>query len=147
MKLDGRLAVSLMMLAIFLLFVGQAALLFSPEARAMPLLVGLPAIGLCVLQIILDLRRQGGQAVKSALVALDDRPLIAWLVAFFFGIIAFGFTYGAPPLVAAYLYFAARERPLVALAGGAFCLFVLLLIFEKLLNVQLFEGLVTPLLT
>ena len=146
MKLDGRLAVSLMMLAIFLLFVGQA-LLFSPEARAMPLLVGLPAIGLCVLQIILDLRRQGAQAVKSALVALDDRPLIAWLVAFFFGIIAFGFTYGAPPLVAAYLYFAARERPLVALAGGAFCLFVLLVVFEKLLNVQLFDGLVMPLLT
>ena len=146
MKLDGRLAVSLMMLAIFLLFVGQA-LLFSPEARAMPLLVGLPAIGLCVLQIILDLRRQGAQAVKSALVALDDRPLIAWLVAFFFGIIAFGFTYGAPPLVAAYLYFAARERPLVAITGGAFCLFVLLVVFEKLLNVQLFDGLVMPLLT
>jgi len=145
MKLDGRLAVSLMMLAIFLLFVGQA-LLFSPEARAMPLLVGVPAIGLCVLQIILDLRRQGGQAVKSALVALDDRPLIAWLVAFFFGIIAFGFTYGAPPLVAAYLYFAARERPLVAITGGAFCLFVLLVVFEKLLNVQLFDGLVMPLL-
>jgi len=146
MKLDGRLAVSLMMLAIFLLFVGQA-LLFSPEARAMPLLVGLPAIGLCVLQIILDLRRQGAQAVKSALVALDDRPLIAWLAAFFFGIIAFGFTYGAPPLVAAYLYFAARERPLVAITGGAFCLFVLLVVFEKLLNVQLFDGLVMPLLT
>ena len=146
MKLDGRLAVSLMMLAIFLLFVGQA-LLFSPEARAMPLLVGVPAIGLCVLQIILDLRRQGGQAVKSALVALDDRPLIAWLAAFFFGIIAFGFTYGAPPLVAAYLYFAARERPLVAITGGAFCLFVLLVVFEKLLNVQLFDGLVKPLLT
>jgi len=146
MKLDGRLAVSLMMLAIFLLFVGQA-LLFSPEARAMPLLVGVPAIGLCVLQIILDLRRQGGQAVKSALVALDDRPLIAWLAAFFFGIIAFGFTYGAPPLVAAYLYFAARERPLVAITGGAFCLFVLLVVFEKLLNVQLFDGLVMPLLT
>ena len=146
MKLDGRLAVSLMMLAIFLLFVGQA-LLFSPEARAMPLLVGLPAIGLCVLQIILDLRRQGAQAVKSALVALDDRPLIAWLAAFFFGIIAFGFTYGAPPLVAAYLYFAARERPLVAITGGAFCLFVLLVVFEKLLNVQLFDGLVKPLLT
>ena len=146
MKLDGRLAVSLMMLAIFLLFVGQA-LLFSPEARAMPLLVGLPAIGLCVLQIILDLRRQGGQAVKSALVALDDRPLIAWLAAFFFGIISFGFTYGAPPLVAAYLYFAARERPLVAITGGAFCLFVLLVVFEKLLNVQLFDGLVMPLLT
>jgi hypothetical protein len=145
MKLDGRLAVSLMMLAIFLLFVGQA-LLFSPEARAMPLLVGLPAIVLCILQIVLDLRKQSRQAVKTALVALEDRPLIAWLAVFFLGIVAFGFTYAAPPLVAAYLYFAARERPLVALAGGAFCLFVLLLIFEKLLNVQLFEGLVTPLL-
>ena len=144
MKLDGRLAVSLMMLAIFLLFVGQA-LLFSPEARAMPLLVGLPAIGLCILQIVLDLRRQGRQAVATALVALEDRPLIAWLAVFFVGIVAFGFTYGAPPLVAAYLYFAARERLLMALAGSVFCLFVLLLVFEKLLNVQLFEGLVTRL--
>ena len=145
MKLDGRLAASLMMLAIFLLFVGQA-LLFSPEARAMPLLVGLPAIGLCILQIVLDLRRQGRQAVETAMVALEDRPLIVWLAVFFFGIVAFGFTYGAPPLVAAYLYFAARERLLMAIAGAAFCLFMLLLVFEKLLNVQLFEGLITPLL-
>jgi hypothetical protein len=146
MKSDGRLAVSVMMLAIFVFFVGQA-LAFRPEARAMPLLVGVPAILLCLLQIALDLRRQGGAIIKSATLLAEERPIAIWLLAFFVAIIAFGFAYGAPPMVAAYLYFAARERLLVAIAGGAFSIVVLSFVFEKLLQVQLFDGLVTAFLS
>jgi hypothetical protein len=142
MKIDGRLAVSLMMLAIFLFFVGQA-LAFRPEARAMPLLVGVPAIVLCILQIALDIR---GRNREAALKPITEWPLIAWLAIFFLSIIAFGFIYGAPPLVAAYLYFAAREHILVAIAGGVSCALILIFFFERLLNLQLFEGLITPLL-
>src|SRR5262245_26703968 len=114
MRPDGRLVVSLMMLAIFVFFVGQA-LTFREGARAMPLLVGIPAILLCLLQIALDLRRGRSTIVKSAMLIAEERPIVLWLLAFFFAIIAFGFAYGAPPLVVAYLYFAARERPVVAI--------------------------------
>ena len=117
MRLDGRLAVTLMMLAIFLFFVVQA-LTFQPQARAMPLLVGIPAILLCLAQIVLDLRKQGHAAVKTVLLSIEERPIAIWLLVFFIGIIAFGFTFGAPLLVAAYLYFGAREGPIVALAGA-----------------------------
>jgi hypothetical protein len=141
MKIDGRLMVSLMMLAIFVFFVGQA-LAFRPEARTMPLLVGVPAIFLCILQIVLDLHRRSPKSI----VPVGEWPLIAWLAAFFAGILTFGFAYGAPLLVAAYLYFAARERLAVAIAGGVFCALMLSFGFEKLLNLQLFEGLITPLL-
>lgn len=144
MKIDGRMAVNLLMLAIFVFFVGQA-LAFQPEARAMPLLVGIPAILLCLLQITLDWRRRDVTQSKAPLLTAAERSLAIWLVLFLASIIAFGFSFGAPPLVAAYLYFAARERPLVALAGGVACALMLLLLFEKLLKVQLFEGLVTQL--
>ena len=146
MKIDGRLAVSLMMLAIFLFFVGQA-LAFDPQARAMPLLVGIPAILLCLVQITLDLKEQGRATVKTILLLPQERPIVLWLLAFLAGIIAFGFAYGAPALVAAYLYFGARERPLVAIAGGVFSIVVLSFVFEKLLKVQLFEGLITAFLS
>jgi uncharacterized membrane protein YfcA len=139
-KANGRLAVSVMMLAIFLFFVGQA-LAFRPEARAMPLLVGVPAILLCLLQIVIDLKaRKAGES--APLLPPEHRPVIAWFLIFLLGIIAFGFTYGAAPLVAAYLYFAARERLIVAVAGGALCLVIVSFLFERLLNVQTFEGLI-----
>lgn len=145
MRPDGRLLVSVMMLAIFVFFVGQA-LTFREGARAMPLMVGIPAILLCLLQIALDLRKRRGAIVQSAILIVEERPIVLWVLAFFFTIIAFGFANGAPPLVAAYLYFAARERPVVAIAGGIFCVVVLSFLFERLLNVQLFEGLVKGLL-
>jgi hypothetical protein len=144
MRPDGRLMVSVMMLVIFVFFVGQA-LTFRADARAMPLLIGIPAIVLCLLQIALDLRRGRGAIVQTALLIAEERPIVLWILAFFFAIIAFGFAYGAPPLVAVYLYFAARERPVVAIAGGLFCVVVLSFLFERLLQIQLFEGLVTGL--
>lgn len=142
MRTDGRLVASLMMLAIFVFFTGQS-LAYRPDARAMPLLVGIPAIILCLLQIAVDLKGRTQAIARSAILLAEERPIAMWLLLFFIAIIAFGFAYGAPPLVVAYLYTAARERPLVAVAGGAFCWAMLFIMFETLLQVQLFEGLVT----
>src|SRR5437868_6791884 len=87
MKIDGRLAVSLMMLAVFLFFVGQA-LAFKPQARDMPLLVGIPGILLCLLQIGLELKKQGRAAVETILLSAEERPAAVWLLVFLAGIIA-----------------------------------------------------------
>ena len=63
---------TLLMLAIFVVMVGVAST-YPPEARFMPFIVGIPAIGLCLLQLALDFYRQrhpeaepAGDALKQA---------------------------------------------------------------------------------
>lgn len=51
----GRFAMTFVMLVIFVVMVGMA-LEYPPESRFMPLLVGVPAIALCLLQLFLDFR-------------------------------------------------------------------------------------------
>ena len=48
---------TLLMLAIFVVMVGVAST-YPPEARFMPFIVGIPAIGLCLLQLAIDLYRR-----------------------------------------------------------------------------------------
>ncbi len=51
------LVMTLVMLAIFVALVAIASR-YPANARFMPFVVGVPAIGLCLLQLVLDLRRQ-----------------------------------------------------------------------------------------
>lgn len=61
----NSIVMTVVMLAIFVLMVGFATQ-FPPQARFMPLVVGIPGIVLCVLQLVLDLRgRQGTQVDAS----------------------------------------------------------------------------------
>lgn len=59
----AKFFMTLVMLAIFVVMVGIAAG-FPPEARAMPFVVGIPGIGLCLFQLFLDMlaARQAGPA-------------------------------------------------------------------------------------
>ena len=50
-----RSPMTLLMLATFTIMVGVAAT-YPPDARFMPFVVGIPAIGLCLLQLVLDWR-------------------------------------------------------------------------------------------
>ena len=54
------------MLGIFLAFVGQA-LFFHPQARVMPLLVGVPGALLCFGQLLIEINAKTGEVdpVKS----------------------------------------------------------------------------------
>lgn len=49
---------TVVMLAIFVVMVGLATQ-FPPQARFMPLVLGIPGIALCLLQLFLDLRSRG----------------------------------------------------------------------------------------
>lgn len=53
----SRQSMTLFMLAVFVLMVG-VAMTYPTGARFMPLTVGIPGIGLCLLQIFLDSRRK-----------------------------------------------------------------------------------------
>lgn len=61
---SGKIIMSLVMLAIFAVMVG-IALQYPPQARFMPLVVGLPAIALCLLQIFLEFRDRRRSRVEA----------------------------------------------------------------------------------
>ena len=142
MNTSGRILASLVMLAIFLVFVVQA-LAFNAEARMMPLIVGIPGIVLCFWQFMIELRSRKRESVDGAFFAKGELPVIVWLLVFTGAIIAFGFSFGAPPMVAIYLYTIARERLHTAIISALFCFVFLYVFFERMMNAQLFEGLLT----
>lgn len=52
---SGKIFMSVVMLAIFVVMVGITTQ-YPPQARFMPLVIGIPGIGLCLLQLFLELR-------------------------------------------------------------------------------------------
>jgi hypothetical protein len=73
--MKSKLITSLTMLIIFLVFVIQA-LSFGAQARTMPLLIGVPGIIFCLIQIVIDVRREYGNA-NGKRYFLGERP--SWL--------------------------------------------------------------------
>ncbi len=56
-----NLGMTVLMLAIFVAMVGTAAT-YPADARFMPFVIGIPAIGLCLLQLFIDLKRKPAAA-------------------------------------------------------------------------------------
>lgn len=65
-----RSPMTLLMLAIFIVMVGVAAT-YPGEARFMPFVVGIPAIGLCLLQLFLDWRAGAPVEVRDTRSELE----------------------------------------------------------------------------
>lgn len=140
MKFNGRILTCLVMLAIFVAFV-VPALSFHPEARMMPLLVGVPGTILCFWQLLVELNTEDGDTGDGKILSRSELTIAAWLLAFIAGIAALGFSLGTPLLVACYLYFVAKERLGTALIAGIFCFALVFGFFGRLMSIQLFEGL------
>jgi hypothetical protein len=150
-------AVTLIMLAIFVTMVAVAAT-YSDKARFMPLVVGIPGIGLCLLQLAMELRGRQPKAgevppagspasiameTPGALSVASEIRTWAYFVAYIGGVLLFGFHVAVPILVATYLYLEAKLSALAAgLAAAAFTLAVYLM-FERLLEFRLHEGVLT----
>lgn len=139
----SKLITSMAMLIIFLVFVIQA-LSFGPQARTMPLLIGVPGIIFCIFQIVIDVRRENGSATRERYFSPGELPVMAWIVASVLTVTAFGFSFGAPPMVALYLLFIAEERPRTAVISAAVCFLMFYVLFERMMGAQLFHGLVMP---
>lgn len=139
----SKLITSLAMLIIFLVFVIQA-LSFGAQARTMPLLIGMPGIIFCLFQIVIDARHENGNASTGRYFSPGELPVMAWIVASVLLVTAFGFSFGAPPMVALYLLFIAEERPRTAVIGAVVCFLMFYVLFERMMGAQLFHGLVVP---
>src|SRR5262245_36352412 len=98
---EGRTLTAGIMFAIFLVMVALA-FTYEPGARMLPLVVGIPGLLLSGTQFIVELRSSAPQTVTPAEVGAEWR-MFGWVVLFVAGIVAFGFPYAGPILVAVYL--------------------------------------------
>jgi hypothetical protein len=143
MTINSKIITSLVMLIIFLVFVIQA-FSFGAQARTMPLLIGVPGIIFCIFQILIDVRQENASATGEGYFSLGELPVMAWIVASILMVIAFGFSFGTPPMVAAYLLLIAGEKPRTAMIGAVTCFLMFYVLFERLMGAQLFHGLIVP---
>lgn len=148
MTFDGRAATSLVMLAVFAAM-SAIAMDYPEKARMMPLLVGIPGTLLSLAQLLHDLRQAGAPPAdaESILERRRETGMFLWLGLFFAAVIGFGFLYGAPAAVFAFMRFGRGESWATSLAGGVAAWAVLYGVFTRLLELFLFEGLLLPLLT
>jgi hypothetical protein len=152
MILNGRILTAFVMLVIFA-GMSVMAIGYPEKARFLPLLVGIPGAIMCLAQLLIDVRhtlqQRAGDANADAEEAADaarEAKMLLWLAIFFAGILAFGFLYGAPVIVAAYLRFAEKESWTTSLVAGVGAWVVLDIVFVRLLELYVFNGLVTPLI-
>lgn len=139
--LEGRLLVSAIMVVAFAAAVGLS-FTYAPEARLLPLVIGIPGLVLSAIQLIAELRERNPEPAVTPEEHSREGRMFAWFIGFVAALVLFGFLYAGPALVAAYLYFSGREKWYVALAGAAFAWAVLYGVFDWFLGLPLFEGLV-----
>ena len=139
--LEGRILVSAIMLVAFATAVGLS-FTYAPEARLLPLVIGVPGLLLSAIQLVVELKDKHPTPAVTAEEHSREGRMFAWFIGFVAALVLFGFLYAVPALVAAYLYFSGRERWYVALAGAAFAWVVLYGVFDWFLGLPLFDGLV-----
>jgi hypothetical protein len=137
---EGGRITAFIMFAIFAIMVG-VAFTYAPDARFLPLVIGIPGLILSAAQLAIELKNPPEKDIGPA-EARAEWKMYGWFVLFVAAIVAFGFSYAGPILVAAYLYISWKEKWYVCLAAGLFAWAVLYGVFEQLLGLPLFEGLV-----
>jgi hypothetical protein len=139
--LEGRILVSLIMVVVFTIAVGLS-FTYTPEARFLPLVIGIPGLLLSVVQLVKELRERGIAVVTPEEHAREWR-MFAWFFSVVGGLVLFGFPYAGPLLVAAFLYFSGGEKWYVAVSAAIIAWSILYGVFERFLGLPLFEGLVS----
>jgi hypothetical protein len=144
LRFTSPLALSLTFVIIF----GGAWLIawtsYPAQAAAMPLIISGVGAVLSLLQVFVELRASRNPDYEERVDLKKDLGIYLWVWAFVLAIIAFGFLWAAPPMLFIYLRFRSGEswRLSILLAVVVWGLFYGL--FETVLGVTLFEGLITP---
>jgi Tripartite tricarboxylate transporter TctB family len=137
---DGRILTSGLMLALFAGAVAMA-LTFPPDARFLPLVIGVPGLVMSAVQFVIEVRNKHPKIVPPEVLP-RERAMFAWFVLFVGGIIFFGFPYAGPVLIALYLYVSWSEKWYICLGAALLAWGILYGLFEHGLGLPLFEGLV-----
>jgi len=153
MSVNGKVMMSLVMLAIFGSMVGMA-MTYPPETRLLPLVIGIPGILLAAIQVGVDMagaKREAGSAKVaegSALAAgtiKSELVLLAYLAALAAAILSFGFWLTIPVFLIVFLraHEAESWRLTLGLALGAWA--GLYLVFDQVLEILVHRGFVIDL--
>jgi hypothetical protein len=123
-----------------------AKLNYPAEAASMPLFIGGIGAALSLLQLIVELRASRSSAHEEQIDLRKDLPIYLWVWAFVGAVVAFGFVIAAPIMLFAYLRWRSRESWWLSVLLSAAIFGILYGLFETVLGVPLFEGLVTPMI-
>ena len=137
---NGRVLTAGIMLGFFTVMLA-ISFTYPAETRFVPLVIGIPGFLLSLTQFITELRPAPDAKVFDAEERGREFRMFGWFAAFLIGIILFGFPYGGPVLVGLYLHFSWHEKWTVSLGAAAFTWAVLYGIFDRVLALPLFEGL------
>jgi hypothetical protein len=140
MRIPERSITSGIMLLVFLFFLVQA-MFFGPLARGMPLLISVPGVVLCFAQFVIDWRSKPAETDHQPAFSGNEARTAAWIVGFIIGISLLGFNWGSPLMAASYLYFHAGQRLRVALIAAVACVAFTYGFMDRLMGIQLYEGL------
>ena len=143
-RLTSTAFLSATFLVIFTSAAVVARLNYPAEAASMPLIIGGVGAALSLLQLIVALRASRG-AHEEQIDLRKDLPIYLWVWAFVAAIVAFGFVLAAPVMLFVYLRWRSRESWWLCLLLSVAIWAILYGLFETVLGVPLFEGLVTPL--
>lgn len=152
---SGKTAMCLVMLGIFAGMVGIATQ-YPPQARFMPLVVGIPGIALCILQLVLERSVRGAAAAPAVAVtqgmtgsgSARRREAVLWasFISLIASLILFGFWLTIPLFLVAFLRFYAKASWRFSLALGVGGTLAFFLVFHQGLGVVLHNGFVTDFL-
>jgi hypothetical protein len=143
-RLTSEAVLSATFLVIFASAAVVARLNYPAEAASMPLIIGGVGAALSLLQLIIALRASRG-GHEEQIDLRKDLPIYLWVWAFVAAVVAFGFVLAAPLMLFVYLRWRSREAWWLCLLLAAVMFGILYGLFETVLGVPLFEGLVTPL--
>lgn len=151
--MSGRVLTALVMLTIFIIM-SLLALDFPAKGRLMPLMIGIPAILLGLVQLVIEYRAvlaldskvgMANQTVPEKSEKGDkkgENQMIIWTTVFFIGMLLFGFVYASPVLVFAFLYYGSKESLKVSLISAVSTWAVIYFTFVKWFQLSLFPGLI-----
>ena len=142
---SGRIFMSAVMLAIFVVMVGIATQ-YPQQARFMPLVIGIPGIALCLFQLFLEFRASRRMVESEPIKAGETRREIvlwAYFIGLVGGLILFGFWLTIPVFLAVFLRCYAEESWRFSLVLSAAATTLLFLVFHKGLGIVLHGGFIT----
>jgi hypothetical protein len=116
---------------------------YPASAAAMPLMIGGIGAALSLLQLIIEIVKSRG-VYEERVNLHKDLPIYLWVWAFVIAIVAFGFLVAAPIMLFIYLRFRSGEAWWLSLLLAALVWGLLYGVFQNVLGVPLFDGLVTP---
>ncbi|GAB6153797.1 hypothetical protein JCM17380_25470 [Desulfosporosinus burensis] len=147
-RIKGSVVFAFVLFLFFIVFVGLA-LTYNPQARMVPLVIGIPSLILSAGM----LWNTWSKAKTSQLVEKEseikkefsNRDLLmtfAWFFALLIMVYLFGFLYVIPIFLLAYLRLSGKESWVLTITISLSACLVILILFVMILKVDLYKGII-----